>query len=248
MPGWHRTGRARNCSPVRSCSTDQSIRRLLVEVIQAGATAGVCPVEVLLEALDECASTLPEDLPSRIRSPLEPHDIPVRAASPTFPATGRIAVSDGSVRRRSRRSAAVARRCRRQSHARWRRSPKRFVRTVAEARHLLFPLVEAARAAPDDRVPPLFAVSGRQDLNLRPLDPQRRPKTPPTRETADPQVSAVQFEDVQRTSTQPDADRCSRLAPEVLVNESHPEARVCRQETVGQADSRMTRRAISSTC
>jgi hypothetical protein len=41
-----------------------------------------------------------------------------------------------------------------------------------EANHALFWLVEAARAAPDDRVPPLLAVSGRQDLNLRPLDPQ----------------------------------------------------------------------------
>ena len=34
------------------------------------------------------------------------------------------------------------------------------------------PLVEAARAVLNDRVPPLLAVSGRQDLNLRPLDPQ----------------------------------------------------------------------------
>jgi hypothetical protein len=30
----------------------------------------------------------------------------------------------------------------------------------------------------------------------------------------------VQFDDVQRTSTQPDAGRCSRSAPEVQVNES----------------------------
>jgi len=43
---------------------------------------------------------------------------------------------------------------------------------TVEANHALVLLVEAARAAPDDRVPPSFAVSGRQDLNLRPLDPQ----------------------------------------------------------------------------
>ena len=36
-------------------------------------------------------------------------------------------------------------------------------------------LVQASRAALDDRVPPSFAASGRQDLNLRPLD---RPLTP----------------------------------------------------------------------
>jgi hypothetical protein len=34
----------------------------------------------------------------------------------------------------------------------------------------LFPLVKAAKAVLDDRVPPSFAASGRQDLNLRPLD------------------------------------------------------------------------------
>src|SRR4051812_906367 len=41
-------------------------------------------------------------------------------------------------------------------------------------------LVEASRAAPCDRVPPSFAVSGRQDLNLRPLDPQTQLKRRPT--------------------------------------------------------------------
>jgi hypothetical protein len=46
-------------------------------------------------------------------------------------------------------------------------------RHVTDGRGQLDPvfLVQAARAALDDRVPP-FATSGRQDLNLRPLDPQ----------------------------------------------------------------------------
>ena len=63
--------------------------------------------------------------------------------------------------------------------------------------------------------------SGRQDLNLRPLDPQRRPATPPTCGNRGSAGRAVQFEYVQRSSTQPDAGRCSRSAPEVPVNESH---------------------------
>ena len=46
-----------------------------------------------------------------------------------------------------------------------------------------FLLVNAPRAALADRVPPSFAVSGRQDLNLRPLDPQNGGVSVPARHT-----------------------------------------------------------------
>ena len=81
--------------------------------------------------------------------------------------------------------------------------------------------IDAGQGGTPMRGVPPCQPSGRQDLNLRPLDPQRRPATPPTCGTVDLQVTAVQFDHVQRTSTQPDAGRCSRSAPEVPVNESH---------------------------
>jgi hypothetical protein len=73
-----------------------------------------------------------------------------------------------------------------------------------------FRLVEAARTAPDDRVPALFAVSGRQDLTLRPLVTQR---SPTTRVTCGNSKIAHQRGAVQGRSGHLDAYTCSRSAP-----------------------------------
>ena len=68
-------------------------------------------------------------------------------------------------------------------------------------------------------------------------------------ETANPQVTAVQFNDVQRTSTQLDAGEalqvCSRPTGSMSRTERPGSAG---RKLWGHADSRMTRRAISSTC
>jgi hypothetical protein len=79
-------------------------------------------------------------------------------------------------------------------------SPRRWPHEWASS------LVEAARAAPDDRVPPSFTMSGRQDLNLRPLDPQNVSSGVPAR-----QRPAITMNDV--TSAHVAAHRPRRVVP-----------------------------------
>ena len=52
---------------------------------------------------------------------------------------------------------------------------------------------EASRATLDDRVPPSFAASGRQDLNLRPLDPQNFSSSVPARQRPASPMNDVTF-------------------------------------------------------
>jgi len=109
---------------------------------------------------------------------------------------------------------------------------------------------------PMRRVPPC-QPSGRQDLNLRPLDPQRRPATPPTCGNSESAGHRGAVRGRSAHSTQPDAGQCSRSAPEILVNESHRTAgssqasQQCRGRAVVHAPTAAvepataTRRAVS---